>query len=77
MGFVVLDDDGRAWTVQPITCERPGCVCGLRFCRPSFLAPVEEREASNVPACWPDCPPEELRHHLRLAATRRLDGEAL
>ena len=65
--LIFLDDAGAAWSVQPITGNKPGSICGLRFSRPSFLEPIEERTSENVPACWPNCTPHTLRDLLRTA----------
>lgn len=76
MGFahIFVDDVGAAWSVQPINCNKPGCICGLRFSRPSFLEPVEERTSEHVPTCWPNCSQQTLREVLRTSVLTRREA---
>jgi hypothetical protein len=60
-GLVVIDDEGRVWTVDLV---RPSA---LRFSRPNFLEPIEERCVEPAPECWPSCRAETLRTYLQVA----------
>lgn len=67
-GLVFLDESGATWTVGPVAGPVPGTIRGLRFCRPSFLGPVEEYELNEIPCPWPSCTSAELR--VALASAR-------
>lgn len=68
-GLIFLDDDGATWTVGPLPGEAPGATTGLRFCRPSFLEPVEEVHVRPLPDGWPSCSVDEFRRALARART--------
>jgi hypothetical protein len=67
-GLVFLDHDGDLWTVDVRSpqLKEPGRR-SLRFSRPTFLEPTEQRELDDVPPCWPDCTDDELRAFLAAA----------
>jgi hypothetical protein len=67
-GLVFLDHDGDVWTVDVRPAPPPETGRRfLRFSRPSFLEPSEQRELDDVPPCWPDCTDDDLRGFLAAA----------
>ena len=69
-GLVLVDDDGRVWTVDLERCPETHNMVGLRFSHPTFIEPVEQRFVGDVPECWPKCERGVLRAALRLAVPR-------